>query len=171
MALDPQQFHFFWSGPFSQWQHSEFTLDGVVFVTAEQAMMYFKALLFDDPDTGNLILTAKEPGKQKALGLQVRGFDEAVWDQHKCDIVRRINLAKFTQNKRLRRKLFQTGSKTLVEASPMDVVWGIGLDERAATATQPTLWPGQNLLGKILTEVRDQRAQEFCEEFANIDPT
>jgi len=168
MIYDPNDYYFFWSGPFSQWQHSEFTLDGVDFLTAEQAMMYLKALLFHDEKTGNLILAATDPGKQKALGRQVSGFDEGVWDEHKYAIVKRSNLAKFSQNKGLRRKLFQTGKKMLVEASPVDVIWGIGLDEREAAMIAPEFWPGQNLLGKIMTEVRDQLMQEFPDEAAII---
>lgn len=158
------KFHFYWSGPFSQWQHSEFNLDGCDFVTAEQAMMYFKALLFDDHDIAAQILATDDPGRQKALGRRVRGFSEAQWDDNKDDIVYRINLEKFRQNKGLRRKLFHTGERALVEASPMDTIWGIGLEASVANETPPSEWPGQNRLGNILTRVRAELRAEFPDE-------
>lgn len=160
--------HFFWSGPFSQWQACTIALDGLSFTCAEQAMMHAKALLFGDAGVAEEILAAKEPGKQKALGREVKGFDETVWDAHKEAIVTRINLEKFRQNKGLRRKLFQTLPLPMVEASPLDIIWGIGLDADHARVTPPEDWPGQNLLGRILTRVRDQIATEYPEEAAQI---
>ncbi len=128
----------------------------MVFNCAEQAMMVLKARLFGDEASAAQILGATEPGKQKALGREVRGFDQAVLDAHKVAIVTRINRAKFDQNRGLRRKLLQTGDAMLVEASPMDVIWGIGLDAQTARQTPEADWPGQNLLGQILTQVRDE---------------
>jgi ribA/ribD-fused uncharacterized protein len=157
-------YHFYWNGPFSQWQRAEFELDGVVFLTAEQAMMYHKALLFEDTDVAAKILKAEDPGKQKALGRQVRNFDEDVWDGRKRNIVKRINYAKFSQNKGLRRKLFQSGNKLLAEASPVDTIWGVGLDAATAAVTDPAMWPGQNLLGQIITEVREELRLKFPDE-------
>jgi ribA/ribD-fused uncharacterized protein len=162
-------YFFFWSGPFSQWQRCEFELDDITFNTAEQAMMYFKALLFNDLEIAGKISKAIDPGKQKALGRQVRNFSERKWDEHKIDIVHRVNLAKFGQNKGLRRKLFQTGEKTLVETSPHDLIWGIGLDESRALETPVNQWPGQNLLGQVLTDVRDQLREVFPEELTQSD--
>lgn len=163
------QFEFYWSGPFSQWQHSEFVLEDVTFNTAEQAMMYFKAVLFKDDEIAKQILAADDPGKQKALGRRVRNFDSATWDAHREDIVLRANRAKFGQNKGLRRKLFQTGYKLLVEASPLDTIWGIGLDEANARITPPEQWPGQNLLGKIVTQVREELRAEYPDEAAFVE--
>ncbi|HQY44723.1 MAG TPA: NADAR family protein [Paracoccaceae bacterium] len=160
--------HFFWSGPFSQWQTCTIVLDGKSFNCAEQAMMHAKAELFADQDAAAAILAATEPGRQKALGRTVRGFDEAIWDAHKVAIVQRISLEKFRQNKGLRRKLFQTGGAVLVEASPLDQVWGIGLDADKAKTTPPGEWPGRNLLGTILTEVKAALAAEFPDEAAMI---
>lgn len=162
------RFHFYWSGPFSQWHPSAFVLDACHFVTAEQAMMYFKAELFDDHDIATKILAATDPGKQKALGRQVKGFEEMIWDDAKCNIIYRINVAKFSQNKGLRRKLFQTGNLELVEASPVDVIWGIGLEASVADQTAPAEWPGQNLLGQALTRVREELKRQFPEEAASV---
>ena len=169
MADPDDRFHFFWSGPLSQWQRARFELDGDQFNTAEQAMMVGKARVFRDEAVAAKILATGDARTQKALGRQVRGFDGTVWDKHKVDIVRRANLAKFRQNKGLRRKLFQTGDRLLVEASPLDAIWGIGLDADVARQTPPEAWPGQNLLGKVLTDVREILKAEFPEEAASVE--
>lgn len=158
--------HFYWSGPFSQWQICQIELWGQSFNCAEQAMMYAKAILFKDEATAGLILSATDPGKQKALGRQISNFDDATWDGRKFEIVHDINVAKFDQNKGLRRKLFQTAPKALVEASPLDCIWGIGLDAQTAAITPETEWPGQNLLGQALTQVRAELTKRYPDEAA-----
>ena len=168
MTDHAENYEFFWSGPFSQWKRARFQIDGVEFNTAEQAMMYAKAMLFGDTDIAGQILVTSDARKQKALGRKVRGFDAAMWDANKEDIVREANRAKFGQNEGLRRKLFQTGHKTLVEAAPNDAIWGIGIDEATARVTPPDQWPGQNLLGRILTEVREELRAQYPEEAAGV---
>lgn len=166
--MSPAGHHFFWSGPFSQWQRSEFTHDGVRFVTAEQAMMYQKAKLFADDVTASEILETEEPGKQKALGRKVRNFDQAIWQKHREDIVYQISFSKFDQNKGLRRKLFQTADLELVEASPFDAIWGIGIDAAMAETMEPDAWPGMNLLGKTLTRVRQDLKECYPAEAEQV---
>ncbi|MEM7720284.1 MAG: NADAR family protein [Pseudomonadota bacterium] len=165
------KYHFYWSGPFSQWQRSEFEMDGRRFLTAEQAMMYFKAILFADGDTAELIMEAVDPGQQKALGRRVKNFSDSIWNENKFEIVYRINVQKFSHNKGLRRKLFQTGERKLVEASPVDTIWGIGLEASVADMTPETDWPGQNLLGEILTRVRDELRVAYPDEVVQISST
>lgn len=126
--------------------------------------MYEKACLFGDVDIAAQILAEREPGRQKALGRRVRGFSETIWDAQKVEIVTVITRAKFGQNKGLRRKLFQTIPYLLAEASPVDTVWGIGLDAAHAAETPKKYWPGQNLLGQILTTVRDELVRTYPEE-------
>ncbi|TLP60339.1 NADAR family protein [Parasedimentitalea maritima] len=164
MSHYEEKYHFYWSGPFSQWSHSQFVHSEQQFQTAEQAMMYEKAVLFGDHDIAAQILSEGDPGRQKALGRRVRGFDETHWDKNKVRIVTEINRSKFGQNKGLRRKLFHTIPLQLVEASPVDTIWGIGLDAADAHQTPPELWPGQNLLGKILTQVRKELVETYPEE-------
>lgn len=165
------KYHFYWSGPFSQWQRSEFEMDGRRFETAEQAMMYFKAILFADDETAELIMEAVDPGQQKALGRRVKNFSDTVWNNNKYEIVYRINLQKFSQNKGLRRKLFQTGERKLVEASPVDTIWGIGLEASVADVTPEADWPGENLLGEILTKIRGELRVAFPDEVVQVSST
>ncbi|MEV8442664.1 NADAR family protein [Actinosynnema sp. NPDC051121] len=138
----------------SQWWEAPFAVDGLVYRSAEHFMMRGKALLFGDRDTADLVLAASTPREAMALGRRVRGFVEDVWVRHRLDVVVRGNLGKFGAHDDLRGFLLGTGERVLVEASPLDRVWGIGLaadDERAA---DPAAWRGLNLLGEALMEVR-----------------
>ena len=100
-------------------------------------------------------MTATDPATIKRLGRNVRPFDATAWETAVYDHVRRINIAKFSQNDDLRARLLATGGRFLAEASPNDTTWGIGLDAATAAVTAPSKWPGANLLGVALMEVRD----------------
>ncbi|MEQ1499741.1 MAG: NADAR family protein [Novosphingobium sp.] len=155
-----EKFTFFWSGPFSQWHKTGFTVDGQHYVTAEQFMMAEKARLFEDHDTREAILSAEDPGEQKRLGRQVRGFDQAQWDAAARNIVYRGNRAKFTTHRDLLQMLFDTEGTSLAEASPVDTIWGIGLAADAANATDRAKWLGKNWLGETLQRLRDDLLAE-----------
>jgi ribA/ribD-fused uncharacterized protein len=140
---------------FSQWYESPFAVDGESFATAEHYMMYRKALLFGDDETAQRVLRANIPGEAKALGRSVRGFDEAVWQRHRIDIVIAGNTAKFSQAAHLRSFLLSTQDRVLVEASPVDRIWGIGLAPDHRDIQDPSRWRGLNLLGFALMDVRE----------------
>ena len=136
-------------------------MDGVSYPSAEHYMMAAKARLSGDGEAAERILAAPHPGAAKALGRQVHGFDEQCWAEHRFDAVVAGNTAKFGQHPELRDFLAGTGSRVLAEASPLDRVWGIGLAADDERATSPERWPGLNLLGFALMEVRHQlRAQQ-----------
>ena len=141
---------------FSQWYPARFELAGHTFSCAEQYMMYGKAQLFGDAEVAAEILTAMTPRQHKALGRKVRGFADATWKQHRESIVLDGSRGKFTQNPPLRQALLDTAGTELVEASPFDRIWGIGLAASDPRAEDPAQWRGQNLLGKILTRLRDE---------------
>ena len=147
-------FVFFWSGWPSQWHPASFAVDGVAYGCAEQFMMAEKARLFGDQETLRQILASDSPREHKALGRGVRGFDESRWTRACRDIVYRGSLAKFSQNADLKELLLATGSKTLVEASPSDRIWGIGLAAEDPRATDRSAWRGKNWLGEALMRVR-----------------
>lgn len=149
------KYTFFWSGIFSQWDYSPFFLEGHDFSTCEQYMMYKKAILFNDAEIAIRILDEQDPRAQKKLGREVRNFNVDMWESVARDIVFRGNAAKFTQNNYQRDKLLETHGTLVVEASPYDKIWGIGLDEKNAIITPPENWPGRNWLGLAITEVRD----------------
>ena len=164
-SADPEdRFVFFWDGFLSQWQPCVFEIDGVTYNCAEQYMMHCKALLFGDTAMAERILSAGTPREQKLMGQRVQGFDSAVWEREREGIVFRGNTAKFSQNSGLRKKLLRTGDKTLVEASPHDIIWGIGLAADDPDALDPDKWRGQNLLGKTLMAVRERLRKEFSED-------
>jgi ribA/ribD-fused uncharacterized protein len=141
-------------GCLSQWWPVTFTDGGVTYASAEHYMMRAKALLFGDAETARRIEAAPHPGAAKALGREVRGFDEQRWAQRRFDIVVGANLAKFGQHPELREFLLATGERVIVEASPRDRVWGIGLAAGDDRAQSPDQWLGLNLLGFALMETR-----------------
>ncbi len=156
--IDTIVFTFFFTeaSPFSQWFPCRFEVEGVAFTCAEQFMMHGKATLFGDTEVAARILAASHPREHKALGRKVAGFDDAVWKRERVRIVKDGNRAKFTQNDELLALLLSTKGTTLVEASPYDKIWGIGLSENDPRAMDPAQWNGQNLLGVVLTELRDE---------------
>lgn len=143
---------------FSQWFEASFEVEGQRYPTAEHFMMAEKARVFGDFETRASILSARSPDEAKTLGRRVKGFDDATWDQARFDIVVRANEAKFSQNPGLQAFLLGTGDRVLVEASPVDPIWGIGLAANDERALQPHQWCGLNLLGFALMEVRARLA-------------
>eukprot|EP00736_Rhodelphis_marinus_P000212 Rmarinus@m.30132 len=156
---EPQlNFTFFWTVKDfqSQWYPAKFTVDGQTYSCAEQYMMHQKALLMGDEKIARKVMCADNPKLMKALGRQVSPWDEELWQQECRNIVRRGSLEKYSQNPKLKNKLYRTRGTTLVEASPFDKVWGIGLRRDDPRALHRMQWRGKNLLGYILTEVRDE---------------
>ncbi|MEV0612529.1 NADAR family protein [Nonomuraea sp. NPDC050404] len=142
-------------GCLSQWWPVRFGEDGHTFASAEHYMMAHKAWLFGDEKCAGEILAAEHPGEAKKLGRTVRGFDQATWEASRFDIVVRGNAAKFGQHPELAGFLLGTAGRVLVEASPVDPVWGIGLAAGDEHATAPARWKGLNLLGFALMAARD----------------
>jgi len=149
------EYEFFYNGPFSQWHYSPFTESGLKFNCAEQYMMYHKAKLFNDTKSITKIMASDSPAVQKALGRKVNNFNVEKWNNIARNIVYRGNLLKFNNNKDLKDILLSTAPKVLVEASPYDTIWGIGLDESEAIITPVINWKGKNWLGLVLTELRN----------------
>jgi ribA/ribD-fused uncharacterized protein len=144
---------------FSQWFEAGFKADGIRYRTAEHFMMAGKARLFGDEATCERILAARTPGEAKKLGREIRGFDETAWVAARLDIVTRGNVEKFAQNPALGAFLLGTGHQVLVEASPVDAIWGIGLAAIDPAAQDPREWKGLNLLGFALMAARDALRQ------------
>ena len=179
--------------PFSQWHPSPFKYKDKQFISAEQFMMYSKAKLFGDNvvadkimhlnnallskdlisgnieaggiinDKENFKVWSKIQKKFKDLGKEVKGFDEEVWKQKRISIVTVASREKFEQNPKLKEKLLATGKKTLVEASPFDSLYGIGLEKHRPEAQDRNQWKGLNLLGEILTNVKKKMQQELTQ--------
>ena len=159
--MSEEKFTFFWSGPFSNWyQPVTFDVDQVVYNCSEQYLMAEKARLFNDPNALSQIMTAGHPRDQKHLGRDVKGFNKDKWNAVARDVMFKGCYAKFTQNAHLKIKLIATVGTTLVEASPRDQIWGIGLSENDPRAQHRETWLGTNWLGETLTKVRDQILKE-----------
>ena len=140
---------------FSQWWEEAFTVDGVTYKSAEHYMMAGKAKLFGDEETLQKIIYCRTPAEAKKLGRQVRNFDNDAWLANRYEIVLKGNKHKFSQSEAMKAVLLNTGNRVLVEASPVDPIWGIGLAADFRGIENPHNWKGLNLLGFVLMEVRD----------------
>ncbi len=150
-----EQFTFFYGGAFSQWAFSPFTIDGIAYRTAEHYMMWFKDQVFGGGWLAERILSAEHPREAKALGRLVPNFDLATWNAVARKGVFCGNVAKFTQNPLMLFQLMETYGTTLVEASPTDIVWGIGLAQDDPLRFDRSNWRGTNWLGEVLQHVRE----------------
>jgi len=148
------KYKFFWGGIFSNWYVSDFVVDGITYNCGEQYMMHQKALFFNDIETANEILKEIVPAFQKKLGRKVKNFDEKKWDKVKYKIVKNGLREKFTQNFYAKSQLLKFKDYQFVEASPEDRIWGIGYLSSNALENIDN-W-GENLLGKILTELSQE---------------
>jgi ribA/ribD-fused uncharacterized protein len=166
-AGETLEFVFFWGhrpmpdgsiGPSccSQWFDAGFVIDKVHYTTAEHYMMAEKARTFGDTEAIEQILAASSPEEVKKIGRRVKNFNAEVWSERSIEVVLQGNIAKFSQNKRLGKWLRETESKVLVEASPEDAIWGIGLHRDDPRAKDPAVWPGKNLLGFAIMTAREQ---------------
>ena len=165
LTLTRDDFVFFWGHEdrekgltkvcLSQWYQCPFVIEGQYYNCAEQYMMAEKARIFGDEEIRQQILAEYSQMAMKKLGRKVRNYDDEIWKEKRFDVVVKGNIAKFSQNEKLLDFLLSTDDKILVEASPKDTVWGIGLDESSPEAIQPRKWIGENLLGFALMEVRD----------------
>lgn len=168
-GTNAEKFTFFWqtASPFSQFHPAKFTAkplfitisddeEGYTFLHCEQWMMFNKAKLFKDEKSAAMIMEATEPIKCKTIGRKVKNFEEKIWKQENERIVLEGNRQKFTQNPSLLEKLLETEGTTLVEASPVDRLYGIGLAANNPKALNRSTWRGQNVLGRLLTELRDE---------------
>ena len=142
-------------GYFSQWYPAKFTINNIMYYNAEQYMMAEKAKLFGDDYIYNQILKTTDPSICKQLGRQIKNFDEDLWKENCEKIVYNGNLAKFSQNIDLKKKLLDTKTAILAEASPYDKIWGVGLSVNNPDFKDPKKWKGTNYLGKALMKVRD----------------
>lgn len=146
----------FWrsSCVYSNWHPSLFCDEGKEFLNTEQYLMWHKAMLFGDQVVAEAILRATSPAAMKALGRKVKGFDEAIWSRNRFGIMARGCYLKFRQNPDMEQELDETGERILVEASPVDRIWGIGLAEDDPRSLNQETWQGLNLLGKALMVAR-----------------
>lgn len=147
--------YFFWNGFCSNWATSRFEYKGHSFKNSEQAFMWEKALYFKDDSIAEKVLKETDPRKSKALGRKVKDFDVEKWSEVSYKIMYGVVLEKFKQNENLKKQLLDIKETLIVEASPYDKVWGIGLSEEVAQDLLPSQWKGTNWLGKVLMKVRN----------------
>ena len=138
-------------GCFSNWYKAEFEYAGKKFSSIEQYMMYHKVLMFHEYDLADKIMDSSDPMKIKKLGrTKIDSFDANLWDSVCYAIVKR-------------------GIRALAEASERDKKWGIGIAVDNSNRYKMKEWKGQNYLGRILMEVRDELRSASMKDIAYID--
>lgn len=155
----------FWGGVFSQWYQSPFIANSIRFDNAEQWMMWNKAVLFGDKEAAEKILRTSDPKRIKAIGRAVKNFDTKKWNAAAFDIVVEGSFHKFSQDTGLMDILVETGDDILVEASPYDNIWGVGMHSDDPDIFDQKKWKGTNLLGKALMVTRAKLRNEPWEKF------
>lgn len=158
---ETEKFVFFWETAdiYSNWHPAKFRMNGHTFANSEQAMMYEKAKLMGDENIMAKVLKTTNPKSVKALGREVKP-----WKKHRLEIMTNICLAKFKANPTLTEQLLATGNKIIIEASPYDNIWGIGMRDSDEGVENPKNWQGLNLLGEALMNVRKVLKQEKSKE-------
>lgn len=147
---------FFWGSEFSNFYPCKFTVNEIEFNCSEQYFMWRKAKYFNDDESAEKILKASRPEEQKKLGRNVKNFDNVKWEKEREDAMYQGVYNKFSQNPELKKLLLKYPNHKFVEASPYDRIWGIGMREDAFGVTNEDNWLGLNLLGKIISQVRDE---------------
>ena len=148
---------YFWNGPFSNWYNTKFKDENEIeYCNNEQYMMRHKALLFQDIDSEIKIMNETNPKIIKQYGRHVKNFNRDIWNVHAKNIVTDGCYLKFSQNPDLKTILLSTGYRPIIEASPYDNIWGIGVNEQTARITPIDKWPGENWLGECLMISREK---------------
>lgn len=145
---------------FSNWCPAKFTDGTLFFDNSEQYMMIRKAELMGDFDSSFKMQKVSDPRELKQLGRQVKNYNEELWIEHRLDVMIKGCYYKFSQNASMMQELLNTGERILVEASPNDKIWGIGLEEKDPRCLDQSQWQGQNLLGQALMVVRKRIQSE-----------
>lgn len=152
-----EDFTFFYGGIYSQWaMFGFFDFENKYYNCAEQFMMCQKAEMFGDYQAYNEIMATDMPNEQKAIGRRIKDFDKEEWEEDALAYVTAGNYLKFTQSEYLYQELKNSGNSVLVEASPTDVVWGVGLGEFDPLVLNPDNWRGKNWLGIAIMRVRER---------------
>ena len=156
-----EKFVYFYNGIFSNWSPHPADYNEIRFSSSEHLFMYLKAMFFNDDVKAKAIIQAPDYRTAKKLGRKVSGFDQERWEQVREDMMYVALKAKFDSNEDFRQALLSKEfmGKTFVEASPYDKIWGIGISVRDALAGKE--WKGKNLLGKVLTKLRDEELKEL----------
>ena len=144
-------------GCFSNWYPSEFEYAGKKYANIEQYMMYQKMRTFSQYEIADCIMETTDPAECKQLGRsRIDNWNGELWDKISYAVVKRGIKAKFFQNKDLLEKLLNTGDILLAECAPNDNKWGIGIAVDDPRRFDIKTWTGQNLLGRILMDVREE---------------
>lgn len=143
--------------PFSNMYRSIITYNDEYFNCVEQIFAYEKARLFE-PSIAQNIKNCTYGAQAKKLGSRVKNFDPKIWDNHRELVMKEALRSKFNSNTRLKRLLELTEDAELIEVSPYDKFWGVGVDRNKMIELikQNKTYPGKNVLGNMLMSLREE---------------
>lgn len=144
---------YFWGSIFSNFFFMPIRYKGIKFPTTEHAFMWEKANYFDDKIIANMILDIPHPNGAKSLGREIKNYNDKEWSKVRYDYMLEVNRVKW---KMLKDVLVLTENKIIVEASPTDRIWGVGLSQENPKILDQSNWLGENLLGKVIMQIRDE---------------
>lgn len=163
-VTDKHVFFYSWKDMFSNHYRNDraFALprheqEGVKFYTGEHMMMYEKAMLFADHDIARQITEVFHPQEAKMLGRKVKGFNNALWEKSREQIVENVCYCRLVFDLGLRCEAIQhrLAGRSFVEASDRDRIWGVGLSQDHPMIDDEANWLGTNLLGKAWDRATD----------------
>lgn len=158
------RYFFFYKSKLSNFNISPFNIYGRQFQCGQQALHWKKSMFFDDVETAELIYNnGLNPRQCLRLGRTVKNYNDQAWSSVRQSIMYQISLARFLQVQSVRNQLLQTGDKILVQASPIDFKYGIGIDIQTAKKTPDSEWKGDNMLGRVLTDVKNEIRKRLYE--------
>jgi len=153
---------FFWNSLYSQWYLCDFVDENwQKYSSAEKYMMIKKAELFENFDIAEQMRQIDSPKQLKQLWRLIKNFDEKIWGKYRFEIVKKWNYFKFSQNSDLLKYLKMHKNLILVEWSPCDIIWWVGIHYKDEKIKDKKNWKWLNLLGKAIMEVRKELLRGF----------
>lgn len=141
--------------PLSNFYEAPFYADGFKYRHVEQFLFCKKAEFARDDASKQKILTANTPAECKKIGKHIKVVQKD-WYPEEILVMKKGLREKFMQNAALKEFLIATGEKTLLEASPKDKFWGIGMGLKGVATSDRVVWSGKNRLGEMLMDLRNQ---------------
>ena len=138
------------------------------FHSSEQCYQYEKSVKNNRPDVAASIAGMKKAGDVKRESKKI--YTENAWEEKNIDVMRGVIEEKVKQVKEVRDFLLDTEDKLIVEAVRSDQFWSCGLTKEAAANTDPSKYPGKNVLGKLYMELREKlraKKRKSSEELEN----
>ena len=144
----------------------EIRFEGQSFASTEHAYQFYKAMHCGRSDVAQLILQTKQTRSVKIISKRLKTSD--AWKTHKIPLMKKLIRAKAACEPKYRQKLLQSCDHILAEAVPGDEYWSSGLSKADIVWCEPEAWPGENVMGKLHMELREELREDGRRSHVNI---